>query len=683
MENKISTRSRSLLFRLTRVAVLVILSCCILFGVMFTIWLDDIGVFDIDENHFATIIHHKNSDNTIVFDRDGGKIGEIFNRYHVFVPYKKLPKELVQAIIAIEDRNFFQHRGVDLKAIVRAALDRLGRKTIKQGASTITQQLVRHFLLSREKSLERKVKEAFLAMKLETKLGKEEILQLYTNVLFLGNGSYGVGAAAQRYFGRNINSLKTHELALIAGLFQSPSRYNPHRYPKKAKKRQRQVLFAMHHNGVISKSKLKYYLRQPLKYKPYQPVNNQIAPYFVDFVRDQAKKILGENILNRGLRIYTTLDSDLQKMGQSTLKEKKDIFEKAYKMVLIPHKFKGTNPSIQGALMTVDPRSGEIKSMIGGRDYHRSKFNRTIQARRQPGSAFKPIVYSLALASGMKWSDLIYVSPVAIKNYRPKNFSKSFLTEVTMLRAFFRSINTPAVEIGSRLGLKKVLEHAKNMGIETPLKTETGSMLGGSGVSMLDLLRVYGTIANSGVRVKPYAISKITDANNKTIYEVDSIDKRSTRILSKQDSFLMMEGMKTVFRHGTAYAEHDFAKVAAGKTGTSNGSRDNWFVGYTPELATAVWVGSDKSFEFLGRATGTSLALPIWANYMKKAIKKYIPSPFDRPEGIVRERVHSKYGYITSSGMNMYFKKGYEPSMEYSDLKVLSETGKYRTLFEN
>ena len=387
--------------------------------------------------------------------------------------------------------------------------------------------------------------------------------------------------------------------------------------------------------------------------------------------------------MNKGLRIHTTLDSTLQKKAKAAIDSSDPIFKKAEDLVLIPFKKKKQGSGIQGAIISSDPRSGEILSMVGGRDYKKTKFNRTIQSLRQPGSAFKPIVYSLALANGMKWSDLHYVSPIAVDNYRPKNFSKQFLTEVTMLRAFFRSINTPTVEIGSKLGLKAVIRHAKKMGISSPIKPETGLFLGASEVSMLDILRAYSTIANYGVKVEPIAISKITDRYGKVLYEAPSLKERSVEVISKQDAYLMIEGLRTVFRNGTAYSHHEMGAYAAGKTGTSNASRDNWFVGFTPSIATAVWVGSDKSYEFLGRATGTSLALPIWAKYMRAAVSKSPPPPFEQPVGIVMKRVHSKYGYTTSSGLRMYFKKGDVPTRETSDLKVLSETGKYRTLFEN
>lgn len=675
-------KKASLARRVFRVSMLTGFLSTLLASALFVMWLEEIGAFQISDQKLTTIINYQSVDNTLVLDRNGEKIGELFNRYHVFVPYEKLPDAFIKALVAIEDRSFFEHKGIDLRGIMRALVDRLRGARLKQGASTITQQLVRHFLLSKDKSLERKVKEAILAIRLERLMSKERILELYSNVLFLGNGSYGVGAAAMRYFGKNVDELKAHEWALIAGLFQSPSRYNPQRHPKRAKIRQKQVIYAMYDHGSVSVKEAQAMLKAPLEYKEYESLYTKVAPYFLDYVRDEAKEIMGGTVLNQGYRIHTTLDKSLQEMARQTLKERQEIFDLADRLVLIPSEKKHLDSGIEGAVLSTDPTTGEILAMVGGRNYQKSKFNRTVQAYRQPGSAFKPVIYSLALKEGKKWSDLIYVSPVAVENYRPKNFSNQFMTEVTMLRAFFKSINTPAVEIGAELGLSKVLAHAKNLGIKTPLKIETGSMLGASDVTMMDMASMYGTIANKGVPKDLYAIAKIEDRNGKVLYE-RAPKTEVNEALSPQDAFLMTEGLRAVFRYGTAYSENDMYTFAAGKTGTSNQSRDNWFCGFTPNLATVVWVGSDHSFEFLGKATGTSLALPLWAHYMRKASVHRKPPPFEVPPGIVQERVHSQYGYISPVGFPMYFKRGFEPTRTSSDLKVLSEKGSYRSIFAN
>lgn len=655
----------------------------LLFAGMGYLWMKETGILAINGSSLSTITEFRPVDNTIIYDAAGGKIGEVFNKYHVLVPYEQLPQDLVNAIVSIEDRSFFEHIGVDMRGIARAVYDRVRGARLKQGASTITQQLVRHFLLTKEKTIERKLREAILSVMLETKMSKNRIMELYTNVLFLGNGSYGVGAAAKRYFDRPLSQLQVHELAMIAGLFQSPSRYNPQRYPDRAKKRQLQVLRAMHASGFLTTEQYMHHSQQPLEYKTYRPVSNKVAPYFIDFVRDEAKGILGEKILNKGLRIYTTLDRDLQKMAQESMQERQDAFDLAERMVIVPYRHKGEDPEIQGAMLTADHHTGGIKAMVGGRDYQKSKFNRTTQAMRQPGSSFKPIVYSLALNKGRRWSDLIYVAPVAINEYRPRNFSNNFMTETTMLRAFYRSVNTPAVEIASELGAENIVNHAYNLGISSKLKVEIGTALGGSDVTMTDMLQVYATMANKGVKTKLYAIEKITDRDDNVLYTAPSIAERSSEAMSPQDAYLITEGMRAVFRYGTAFSQNDMAAYAVGKTGTSNKAKDNWFCGFTDKLATVVWVGSDRSFDFMGKATGTSLALPIWATYMRKAVQKYPPGQFERPPGIVVRRVHSSYGYLSADGHEMFFKAGNLPTRSRSALKVLSETGKYRSIFDN
>lgn len=668
--------------RLRRIGFVIAVFTMLTVGLLSFMWLHEIGIFDIGDGSLASIVDYKPNDNSLVYDRDNKIIGEFFTRYYVFIPYEKLPNDLIKAVVAIEDRSFFEHSGIDLRGITRAAVSHLRNDKRRQGASTITQQVIRHFLLTKEKTIERKIKEAALAIYLESQLSKEQILELYTNVLFLGNRAFGVGAAAKRYFGRDIQDLQSHELALIAGLFQSPSRYNPSRFPKRAKRRQLQVIRAMQKSGMISLRKAKKMARAPLRYQTYNPMNLATAPYFLDYIRERTEQTLGRtNIKNQGLRIYTTLDSRLQKMVQESFEENKEIFALAERLMIIPpHERTGPRP-VEGAMLVSNPENGEILAMRGGRNYADSQFNRAIHAIRQPGSAFKPVIYSLALSRGYKWSDLMYVSPVAVRNYRPRNFSKSFLTETTMMRAFYKSINTPVVAIGNKIGLRDIIEHGKKLGISSEIRDEAGSMLGASGLTLTDMATMYNTFAREGKRTGLIAITRITDRDGNTLYEAPTLESRTEEVISKQDAYLMTAGMQAVFRYGTAYKENEMGQYAAGKTGTSNGSRDNWFAGFTPNLNAVVWVGSDKSREFLGKATGTSLALPIWATFMKKAIKAVPPRPFTMPKGITMRRVHSQFGHNTSSGVKMYFKKGQVPVKTASDLKILSDRGQYRSLF--
>lgn len=662
----------------------------------FYTYLNNLGVFDLSKESLSLILNHKDPDNSLVFDRNGEKIGEFFDSYHVFLPYEKIPPSLVQAIIAIEDRSFWTHKGFDPKGILRAALVHLRGGASKQGASTLTQQIVRNFLLSRERTAERKIQEIALAIQLERRIDKKKIVEIYANSLFLGNGAYGVGAAAFRYFGKPVDQLTVPEAALIAGLFQSPSRYNPSRYPQRAKARQEQVLKAMYRAKMLTLADTKSYLKQPLVYKEYKPLNTQVAPYFVDFVRDQAMKLLStqaSTLDNRGLRIFTTLDRELQKMAEVSLDESKDLLDAAQKKAGHLHRFRsvrgagaaGDQASVEAAILSIDPKNGEILTMVGGRDYEKSKFNRPVQALRSPGSAFKPIIFSLALAKKWKWSDVIFVSPVTVDNYRPHTPDGDMLTETTLLRAFYRSMNTPTIELGQKLGLVPVLQQAQLLGIKSPLKPEFGTMLGSSEVTMLDMARVYSTFANAGKKVEPIAITRIEDAAGQIIYKADSVDDRTETVLTPQISFLMTQGMRDVLAMGTGFESSRLASVAAGKTGTSNDSTDNWFCGYSPNLTTIVWVGTDEHKQIFGNFTGGKLALPIWDHFMSKAFTVRRPEPFRPPPGIVQAMVHPKYGHRSPTGVKMYFLRGEEPPGEPSALEALSNEGNagYRDVFGN
>jgi len=667
-----------------RRALIACVTLLVIGSTFLAIWLRDLGVFDITDSNFKTITNYQSSDATLVYDRQGKPLAELYSHYYVFTPYDQIPSAMIDAILSVEDRNFLRHNGVDLRGIARAMWDRLLGKDLEQGASTITQQLVRHFLLTNEKSLERKIKEIFLALYLETKLSKEKILEVYCNVMFMGNGAYGVGAAAQRFFGRKLDQLKTHEIAVIAGMFQSPSRYNPQRYPKNAKKRQLKVLKAMATNQKLTTGEAKKFGKLPLKYSFAAAEKNRKAPYFIDFVEEQTKKILGANIRNRGLRIHTTLDGELQTLAQDAVGRARPIFEKAEKKLIRSQSKDGKDKNrVEAALLVTDPKTGEILSMVGGRDYKVSQYNRAASALRAPGSAFKPVTYSLALERGYKWYDLNYIAPVAVDNYRPKNYSKSYLTETTLLQAFYKSVNTTAVEVGTKLGLKNVIEQAHKLGIHTPLRDEAGTILGSSEVSMREMATMYSVFANGGIRTIPIAITKITDRNGKVLFEENPLEERQKKALLPQFAFLMTEGLRAVFRYGTAARYPDMAEWAVGKTGTTNDARDNWFCGYSSSLVSIVWVGSEGPQGMVGDEAASTLALPIWVDFMKTARKKYPTRSFAVPENVLSDRINPKYGYQDpAKGIPFYFLKGQEPQQTSSDLESISRNANYRNLFE-
>ncbi len=644
------------------------------------LWLQQTGVLHLDESRLLVIIDYKHSDNTLVFDRNGEKIGEFFSDYHVFVPYEKIPNQLIQAVLAVEDRHYFEHYGIDFRGIARAFFASLKNGSFTQGGSTITQQVVRNFLLSPEKTFERKIKEAILAIQLERHLSKEKILEIYLNALFLGQGAYGVGAAAERHFGRPLQALETHELALIAGLFQSPSRYNPHKAPDQAKRRQRQVLKAMVQNGFLTVPAYKEAKKKALVYKSQNQLNTTFAPHFIDAVQEQTEKLLVGDVKGRGLRIYTSLDVKLQEEVNQVIDQSKDIFSHAaQKLVGVPP---NSQRLVETAAIIMDHRNGDILSMIGGRDYSRSQFNRALKAKRAPGSSFKPVVYGMALQTGMKWSDMVYVAPVVIQDYRPRNYSSEYMTEATLFSAFYKSINTPVVEIGYRLGTKRITDLAKRMGVRTELKTQAGTLLGGSEVTPLDMAALYATIGNAGVPVEPRMILRITDRDSKVLYEAPPPPKKPKHALPEQIAYLLIDGMRAVFRYGTANKYAEMGAYAAGKTGTTDEAKDNWFCGITPNLTAVVWVGTDSNLAFSGTVAANTLALPLWVKMIQKARPRYPGDDFIIPEGIKTLKVNSQFGFLDPAGMDMSFIEGREPKRMESALSVVRDSGNFRDFLE-
>jgi penicillin-binding protein 1A len=665
------------------IAIRITVVCSFIIGTAFTVgagfWLREIGFFNVQQSRLQILVDKKLQDNSIVYDRNNEKIGEFFNSYHVYVPFKKIPKHLVNAIISIEDRDFWNHRGIDPKGMLRAAFSYLKSHSYKQGASTITQQVVRNFILSREKTLQRKFLEIRYAIELEKVLSKEKIIEIYANSLFLGNGSYGIGAAAFRYFGKSIDQIQPHESALLAGLFQSPSRYNPARHPKVARKRQIRVLKSMYKAGHLRFAEAKKLMGKRLRYKKYKPFNQEKAPYFVDHVKTIVPKLLSKvkgGVKNSGLRIFTTIDMNVQKMAEKALADSKDLLKKGEDHTALLRRKRGWRKqsktdkksraaSLEAAVLSVDPRNGHIMAMVGGRNYKgKSQYNRTTQAMRSPGSAFKPIVYSYALENRYKWSDVLFVAPINIGNYKPRTPTKEYLSETTILRAFYRSMNTPTIELGQKLGLKPIINYAKKLGIRSPIKEEFGTLLGSSDVNMMDLARVYSSFANSGKQVEPMSITRIEDRDGKILYEAPSAKKRTKRVMTPQIAYLMTQGMRSVLQMGTGYKSAHLSGRAAGKTGTSNDSSDNWFCGYTRNLVSIVWVGTDEHVQIHGHATGGKYALPIWDKLMSSFTTVNKPLPFTRPRGVVTAVIDSHYGNRSPTGIRMSFLRGNEPKRD-------------------
>ena len=653
----------------------------------FLLFLSTVGFFSSEDHNLKAILDWKPQSETKVYDREGNELTSFYNRHQIYYSFDELPEKLVQAIIAIEDKNYWTHSGFDFMAMVRTALRNLRYPNKKRGgASTITQQLVKNFVSSDERSYVRKIREVILAYRLEKRIPKERTLEIYLNSLFLGSGSYGVGSASIRYFGKDLEDLKTHELALIAGLFQAPSYLNPFKNPNAAKRRQVQVLRAMVLNHFMTKKDYYEEIKKELDYVPYKSIKK--APYFLDYIAKEAAKILGEKtVKNKGFHIYTTLDPLRQLIAEETISEKESSFlfleqELQDQAVVDSNLLEIEKPSnrIEAALLSNDIDSGAILAMVGGRDYLHSQFNRAAQSYRQPGSAFKPITYSFALKNGYKWSDVKFIAPLNLPgDYKPRSYAGDYLSESTLLRALYRSINSVSIDLGKELGLQEVISFAKTLGVKSNLKEEFGTLLGSSEVRLFDLARVYSTFGNGGLQTKLYAIEKIENDSGEALYDHDNEERFRKQVLSRDKSSLVTRGLQSVFKHGTARLYKSLANYAAGKTGTSNGSKDNWFCGYTEKTATIVWVGSDD-FKSLGpSASGAHLALPVWANYVSKEVKDFYLKPFEENPDLIELKIDPKHGFLSENGIPMWFEKDNLPEKTKSALDFFSKKSLYRS----
>lgn len=684
-------RMRAWIRSIIRITVLVASISVIAGGIVIYVWLKTLGVFSLDERRVSELERFSYTDNTLVFDRDGHKIGEFFDRYQVFVPIDETPVALRQSILAIEDRTFMQHPGVDLSAMMRAIWSRIKTGKVTQGASTITQQVAKQMILSSEKTVERKVLEIAWALKIEKSLSKKQILQIYINNMFLGNGAYGVGAAAHRYFGKDVRKLTPAECALIAGLFQSPSRYNPAKFPARAKLRQQSVLRALVASGHLTKKQSRAVDKEVLKYQEYKPINYETAPWFVDSVREVLPILLGhvgKKVDGKGLRVYTTLDPAIQNDAERSIMTSEATFthiEKSTDLTLDKNSGLKQRARVEASMLVTDPQTGEILAMVGGRNYKDSQYNRAMNAMRSPGSAFKPVVYTEALMQGLTWNDVIFVSPVNVGNYKPRTPDDEYLSETTMFRAFYKSMNTPTVEIANRIGLASILNRAKSLGIRTPIKAEFGSVLGSSDTTMQDLARMYNVFATNGMLTELSTISKVTNSDGVILYQAPALSTRRKKVLTPQVAYLMTQGMKAVMTRGTAIKSADLAGVAAGKTGTSNDSEDNWFCGYTANLSAIVWVGTDEHAPIFANVTGGAVALPIWDTFMRQAFLHRPPGSIPVPSGITSIGVHPKYGHLVKGGTPMWFLEGTQPKQTASALENIESksSGAYRRVFRH
>lgn len=538
------------------------------------------------------------------------------------VNINQIPEYLKEAIVATEDQNFYHHHGFDVIALIRSTIKNMKAGKAVQGASTITQQLARVLFLTQEKTMSRKFKELIIAYRLEKTLPKDKILEMYLNNIYLGEGAYGVAAAADIYFNKRIQDLTLAECALFAGLPQAPSVYSPFRNPDLAKKRRSMVLKRMVAEGYISQKQADKADAAPFNLNPDSQANTlRKAPYFIDFVMKELTEktnLTEEDIIQGGYKIYTTLNYESQKVAERVVREELAAW--------------GLNkPWEQAALISYDVVSGQILAYVGGKNYNDSQFDRVSLSIRQPGSSFKVFVYTTAMEQGMTPFTVYNDAPVRIGNWAPNNYGGKFRGPLPLYKALAYSSNTVAVQLIRDVGVEEVIKTARKMGITTPLQKDPTISLGSNGVKPIEMATAYGVLANGGIKVKPYAIERIETSNGKVIYVANNSYQR---VLSVKTVAYMVEMMKQVVKAGTARGA-DIGRPSAGKTGTTDSYRDAWYVGFTPDIVTAVWVGNDNNTSSSRGLTGGTLPAIMWKKYMAEVTKDRPVIDFMYPEVIV------------------------------------------------
>jgi penicillin-binding protein 1A len=577
-----------------------------------------------------------------IYDCNGNLITTLHaTENRIPVSIQKIPKNLQDAFIATEDARFYQNMGIDPRGILRAAWTDITGGTITEGGSTITQQLAKNALLTQTRTFKRKIQEVFLALQIEQQYTKPEILEMYLNQIYFGQGAYGVQAAARTYFGKNVQDLNLAECAMLAGIPKSPNYFNPFNNLKAAKERQAVVLDQLVKYHYIDQATADAARNAKLHFaKPHAQSGHMLASYFVDYVTQYLIDKYGANAVYKdGLKVYTTLDLTMQEAAENAMKQL-PTFRTDHNGLKQP----------QGALVAIDPHNGYIKAMVGGRGT--DQFNRAVMAVRQPGSAFKPFVYLAAIESGMTASTMLDDTPATYGNWTPKNDEQEPPTPVTLRYALEHSLNIPTVRLTNEIGVDKPLYYAQQMGITTlvlngPENDRNLAMaLGGltRGVTPLDMASAYGVFADQGVRVAPTAIIKVVDRNGKVL-EQNIPQERS--IVNPRSAYIITDILRGVIKYGTGMAAN-INRPAAGKTGTTSDFKDAWFVGFTPDLSTAVWIGDDNNGTLHG-IYGGMVPAKIWRSFMLKALAKTPPHDFVRPSGIISETVSNTDGLLDNN----------------------------------
>jgi 1A family penicillin-binding protein len=632
--------SRVLLF-LSAVAVFGALGCAAGLGASLS-QLPDVSALD-------GYIPHETSK---IYDRKGHLLANVHGEENrVVIPLHDIPKFVQQAIIAMEDTDFYNHYGVDPKGITRALLVNVAEGGSVEGASTLTQQLAKNMFLDPSKNLPRKIAEAWLAIQIEHHYSKAKILEMYLNQVYWGHNGYGIEAAAQNYFGKSTRQLTLAESALLAGILRGPEYYSPYRNAKGAKALQEAVIERMVLAGFINRRVADAAKAEKLSYPGITSYAYKV-PWFTTTVIKQLKEKYGEDmVLKGGLRVYTTLDPDLQAKAEVMVKE-----------AVAANKIYNVH---QAALVAVEPKTGYVRALVGGVDFQKSKFNRAVQALRPPGSTFKPFVYLTGLSAGYSPGTIVVDEPVSLpagdgKYYSPNNYDHRFRGALTLSQALASSVNIVAIKIGYDVGIPNVIKTAQALGITSHMGENLSLPLGTSEVTPYEMAGAYAVLANDGVRNPPTMITKVVDRNNRVLEQFKGPGKR---VYDANPVRLLTHMMQGVIQFGTATAAN-IGRPAAGKTGTTSDARDVWFVGFTPDLATAVWMGNDDNSRLWYGSTGGAICAPLWSRFMRYAHQGVKPKGFaaaNYTEAYVSRRTGLRAHPADREARRERFVPGHEP----------------------
>jgi penicillin-binding protein 2D len=580
---------------------------------------------------------------SLVLARDGALIGELGAQWRVSIPIRSLPSYVGEAFIAVEDQRFYKHDGVDVVGMAAAIKDALRGRA--RGASTITQQLVGNMhpdIIDRaDRSISRKLHEQNAAREMERHYDKSQILEAYLNQIHFGHGWYGIEEAARHYFGIPAARLSLTQAATLAALPRGPALYDPVRHPDRARERRNLVLSLMAEQGYISSAAARAAKAEPVVTAPAAGMAAS-APYIVDLVRREAERA-GIPVMSGGYDITTTVDAELQRDAVSALTTGLTRVEAraGYRHRTYAARAAGSSDYLQGAVVALDPENGDVLALVGGRNYAESRFDRAVNALRQPGSAFKPIVYAAALADSLTAASIVYDTALAIpldRNgfYRPQNDDGLFLGPLTLREALVRSRNPVAVELGQYVGIDTIAALARALGITTPIAPYPSSAIGASAVRPLDLVAAYAAFGNDGAAITPRFIHRIEDRSGRAVYAPRTAARDS--VLDPRVAFIVRDMMRDVVTRGTATAVRRYVPqriAVAGKTGTTNDNTDAWFVGMTPEIVAGVWVGFDRPVTIAPGAAGGSLAAPIWGDMIGRYYQTRSSGSWNLPAGLV------------------------------------------------